>query len=1163
MPNHHSLHWLHLSDIHFHKKTAWSDSHARRKLLEFLTRKFQDGKLPKPQLIFCTGDIAFGQTPDCPMTEQYGPAKDFFNQLLACCGLERKRLFVVPGNHDVNRKKVLAGQQHHLRAMAKASMRHTQEISSRFDSLSAEFTADMKRMEDYGVFTAGYLPHLHDPERHLYARQIDLSGIKVGIAGFNSAWSCYDNDDKGQMWLGADWQFNHMNSALEGADLKIGLIHHPRDWFNQAEIEIIKKRKAHDFQFWLHGHSHNPWLDPGQRLIKLEAGAIGADTDDQFGFNLVSLDLQQGRGVAHLFEYKNGWKAQTVADMAEDGLWPFEHSVCATPVSSVAVPDSVEAPPLSVPDNLPTDEIPKPPELFGRDKLISTLTATLKEKPSIALYGLSGNGKTTLIKALHRQAAFQGTVFVDIHSSRQMTAGELFRRLLDALNNRREDPLPPSGTVEEQAQELKRLYPHAQNAFVWIDGAHLLLESSGWRNPEIRTLLTALSQAFPDWKWAYELSEKPEEGSFGRDCAIQEIPGLDRAGLASLLAARAPQAQKAEWTYSGNNLRALYQWLGGGQGGTAHTLAIELLATIAAEKKSSPLAVYQNLRHEVIERLDEKLLSIIHDEILGNAEQRLLKVLALYRNAIPQDHADYLEDRLGIQDAWQNLRRRGLLPLDNNKDHYLHGFIASWTRQRKLALKDAELSPDYAGDIPAEVADMHLLIAHCWQRQIGRQKEQINFQRANESFYHLLCCNELGTIEEWIDHLAGKETGWSNEALWAIYHRRRNAREPIERQQEVLQLLTNIHPCEHKAQRFLGECLQKTLGDTCNEALQAFEQALELSPRFPPYLANLGKLLLGRGKSGAKEFLLRLEEHLKAYPEAIDNHVQSIQNRCQQLVEGTNEATLLRRQAIDNGSKNPAFYNEEAKYQLEECNNANEALRILDLASKRQCFNDYSLTIRGTVLEKLDRGAEASKLRMSRIGVGTHDPVLYAGEAIYQLEKLNAPEEALRLLDLAVKRQCSNDYIEIIRGKVLEKLDRGAEASELRMTKIGAGTRNPVPYADEATYQLEKLNNPEEALRLLDLADKRQCSSDYIDNIRGKVLEKLARGAEASKLRMTKIGAGTRDPVTYADEATYQLEKRNDPEEALRLLDLACMYNCDDHVTVNIRRTALQRKNQH
>ncbi|MFP3830487.1 hypothetical protein, partial [Pseudomonas sp. SIMBA_021] len=86
---------------------------------------------------------------------------------------------------------------------------------------------------------------------------------------------------------------------------------------------------------------------------------------------------------------------------------------------------------------------------------------------------------------------------------------------------------------------------------------------------------------------------------------------------------------------------------------------------------------------------------------------------------------------------------------------------------------------------------------------------------------------------------------------------------------------------------------------------------------------------------------------------------------------------------------------------------------------------------------------------------------------------------------------------------------------------------------------------------------------NYIENIRGKVLEKLNRGTEASSLRMTRIKAGTRDPVLYAEEASYQMEKLNNPEEALRLLDLACMHNCDNHVTQHMRRTALPRQPQH
>ncbi|WP_163032734.1 hypothetical protein, partial [Pseudomonas viridiflava] len=53
--------WLHLSDIHFHPKTAWRDNAIREELLDFLKDRFANG-LPKPQLVFCTGDIAFGET---------------------------------------------------------------------------------------------------------------------------------------------------------------------------------------------------------------------------------------------------------------------------------------------------------------------------------------------------------------------------------------------------------------------------------------------------------------------------------------------------------------------------------------------------------------------------------------------------------------------------------------------------------------------------------------------------------------------------------------------------------------------------------------------------------------------------------------------------------------------------------------------------------------------------------------------------------------------------------------------------------------------------------------------------------------------------------------------------------------------------------------------
>lgn len=63
-----------------------------------------------------------------------------------------------------------------------------------------------------------------------------------------------------------------------------------------------------------------------------------------------------------------------------------------------------------------------------------------------------------------------------------------------------------------------------------------------------------------------------------------------------------------------------------------------------------------------------------------------------------------------------------------------------------MALRDAGLVIDYADAIDPAVAHMHVLIARCWQRQIGRQKEEINFQRANEAF---ITCSAPTSSARW------------------------------------------------------------------------------------------------------------------------------------------------------------------------------------------------------------------------------------------------------------------------------------------------------------------------------------------------------------------------------------------------------------------------------
>jgi len=97
-----TLTWVHLSDLHFNGMESPADMIHLEKMLDDVKAQC-DQKHLTPDAIFLTGDLAFsGQK------KQYDFAGKWFEKLLAACGLpgQRDRLFIVPGNHDIDRTVV-------------------------------------------------------------------------------------------------------------------------------------------------------------------------------------------------------------------------------------------------------------------------------------------------------------------------------------------------------------------------------------------------------------------------------------------------------------------------------------------------------------------------------------------------------------------------------------------------------------------------------------------------------------------------------------------------------------------------------------------------------------------------------------------------------------------------------------------------------------------------------------------------------------------------------------------------------------------------------------------------------------------------------------------------------------------------------------------------
>lgn len=325
--------WLHLSDLHSCKaKTGW-DANRVLNTLESDLRSLEDEHELRPSFLFFTGDAAYGQLGrgGNSIKKQFTDAIDFLESIrtLFASEVPKENIFVVPGNHDVNRKKVTADQTNWLDGQDSTTVEeliHAGEL---------HWQRYVERLHDYRDFLkkAGYAHLLLDEDglkdRLIYGAQRQINGISVGIAGLNSAWSCCRDGEKGKLWFAHRWQVENALSKLEGADLKIALVHHPPGWLVEHEEPHAFHLVEREFDFCLHGHEHHDWVDSKPSHTRVAAGACYDHSAKPNGYNIVELDLDEGCGFVWLRQYENqggGWIPRIIKGKTDDrGVWRLDN----------------------------------------------------------------------------------------------------------------------------------------------------------------------------------------------------------------------------------------------------------------------------------------------------------------------------------------------------------------------------------------------------------------------------------------------------------------------------------------------------------------------------------------------------------------------------------------------------------------------------------------------------------------------------------------------------------------------------------------------------------------------------------------------------------------------------------------------------------------------
>jgi predicted phosphodiesterase len=288
---------------------------VRDALLEDLAQRASiDRRLAEIDFIVFNGDLAFSGRP-----AEYDTAeREFLGPLLEVTGVPRNRLFMVPGNHDLSRTTLKL-----LTSLLSLMQNEKQVNEYLLDPDSREIL--FSPMRSYSRFVHRYLGEAAPTDPcYSFLCPFSVRGIPVALVGMNSAWMCAQHEevnlstgerevrDQGYLLLGEP-QFSKPTRAAEfkGAEVRIGVLHHPSDWFNKDLSRWpVKSSLERTFDFLLHGHEHVSLAadrrGPRGSCMVISGGAAYDRRDYPNGYNFVHLELDEGQGSLFFRCYDEG-----------------------------------------------------------------------------------------------------------------------------------------------------------------------------------------------------------------------------------------------------------------------------------------------------------------------------------------------------------------------------------------------------------------------------------------------------------------------------------------------------------------------------------------------------------------------------------------------------------------------------------------------------------------------------------------------------------------------------------------------------------------------------------------------------------------------------------------------------------------------------------------
>jgi hypothetical protein len=282
------LNFLHLSDIHFsHRDDAmkWDlDKPIRQALIADASESA--GAVGGLTAVLITGDIAFSGAP-----AEYLIAEEWLDRLCDQVGIPHEDVWLVPGNHDVDRAVVRQTVRTLHRRLRECELAHLDgELEGLLNDEVSGATPLVTPLAAYNVFASGYDCAVSGKEPY-WQKDFELAtGYRLQIRGLTTVFISDDLDDDGpgRLVLGSV----QTRPEVSPGDLLMTLGHHPFGWLRDGDRAAAELNSAAAVQLWGHRHTQSSANVDG--CLQVFAGAVQPSRGEPVWeprYNILSLQL--------------------------------------------------------------------------------------------------------------------------------------------------------------------------------------------------------------------------------------------------------------------------------------------------------------------------------------------------------------------------------------------------------------------------------------------------------------------------------------------------------------------------------------------------------------------------------------------------------------------------------------------------------------------------------------------------------------------------------------------------------------------------------------------------------------------------------------------------------------------------------------------------------